>query len=258
MNNGRNTMKKVIVFTMSFMSTCVLFAGITVTPVRVEIPLAKGMACDGKYTVRNDYDVPIKVDISSRDWFVLPENRDIKVDQWLKLSPLELSLKPGESGDIHFLVTLSTKPVGSMVAMVSFVPVLEKDPGFNLMVSASMFVTVKGTEKTAWDFSGIKLSTYDGKLQAVTSVKNDGNVYLRPVGYATITAGKKEVAKLEFLEGRPVYPGMARDVLAKSDGVLTLKPGKYTALLQVECRGQMKEKSFKFKYKKSGEFEIIN
>jgi hypothetical protein len=244
--------KKIGIFVIFMLFTKFAFAGITITPVRVEAPLPPGGSYLGKYTVRNDYDVPIKVNVSARDWFVLPENRGIKIDDWLVLSPREISLKPGESGYVDYSVTISTKSVGALVGMVSFVPVLEKDQGFTLMVSAGIFIPVKGTEKIDWSFSDVKVASDRGKLQVSALVKNSGNIYLRPEGSVTIRSGKKAVQEIKLPEGRPVYPGRSREVIGSSDAIFKLEEGSYKASISIECYGQKKMKELKFIVDKAG------
>ncbi len=232
------------------------YAGLTVTPSRTEISLVPGGSFEGSMTVRNDNDVPANVFASVRDWFVLPENKGLTASDWLVIVDSEVYLKPAETRDIKYEVRLSTAAQGSLVAMMSFVPQIEGDQGgITLMVSVSVFVTAKGTEKIDWDVSDVKIDDQTGKLQFSAVVANNGNVHLRPVGNVVIYSKTEVVDSFNFSEGRPSYPGTPRSFVAvsKSD----IKPGKYIAKINLQCYGQMKEKEVKFKIDKKGVAQII-
>lgn len=233
-----------------------LQAGLTVTPSRVEVAAPPGGRFEGKYTVRNDYNTPAKIKVEFRDWFVLPENSGINISDWLSVSPLEFSLQPNESREVQYAVHLSTSARGVQVGMVSFIPQTGEEQGVTLMVSVSIFVTAKGTERIDWEIPDVKLAKASGKLQVTALVKNDGNVHLRPSGSVTILSGGKIAAQLDFLESRPVYPGLSRSILARSDGDAALLAGKYTALIDIKCYGQEKTKKINFNVKQSGELAI--
>jgi len=250
--DGIPVKKLLIACGMMFFSAA-LHAGLTIAPSRQDIVVPSSGTFQGVYSVRNDYDCPVRIAVDFRDWFVLPENKHIAISEWLSVSPRDFQLQPGESKEVGFSVHVPSSAQGLLVGMVSFIPQLEKETGVNLVVSAALFVTVGGTEKYEWDVSGLRLENRSGKLQASATVTNRGNVHLRPVGNISLLFKNKEALSLIFTEGRPVYPGGSRTIVAHGKDGETLAPGAYEAVVKLRSGEQQKEIKAKYKVKKSGE-----
>jgi P pilus assembly chaperone PapD len=247
-------MRKLIVVASILLSCAIAHAGLSVTPARQEIVVQPGDTCTGVYSVRNEYDTRANISVEFRDWFILGANKHHAISDWLKISPSQFTLLPGESKDVEYAVRLSTDAQGVSVGMISFIPQIENDPGVTLVISVSLFVTAAGTEKTDWQIEDIKIEQASGQMRFAGKIKNNGNVHVRPTGTARIVSGKREVAQLNFDEGRPVYPGTVRSIV--SSDVPALKKGKYTAIVSLSGNGQNKDKKITFKIAKSGEIAI--
>jgi uncharacterized membrane protein len=223
-----------------------------VTPSRTEISIPPDQSCEAKFIVTNEFNVPADIKVEAKNWFLLPDDQDVNISSWVTVLDNDLRLQPGESKEVRYQVKLSSNASGVRTAMVSFIPQTEEDQGLVLMISAAVFVTAAGTEKVNWDISDVKIEAAQDRIQVSGQVRNSGNVHLRPEGKVKIISKNKEVALLEFLEGRPVYPGKERSIVASSDGPVTLAPGKYTAIVTVKGAGEEKKSKIGFKVDRSG------
>jgi hypothetical protein len=230
-------------------------AGLLVEPARQEITLKPGGSFTGSYRVTNDLGKTTGIGVETRYWYVSKEEEEnVKVADWLTVTPSSFTFKPGESVDVRYTVKMSTFVTGTRVVMVTFVP--EGQEGVTLVVSVSLYVTIQGTQKIEWDFGNFTLTSYQGTAQFSTIVKNTGNVHVRPSGYVKVIKKKKEQV-LNILEGRPVYPGQTRQVIAQGKlKEIFPKRGKYKVKISLTSGDMTKEKTYDVQIKKTGEVII--
>lgn len=244
--------RTVLIIAVFLLSARAVFAGLAVSPARSEITIPAEGEYSGAYSVKNEYDIPMDVSVSFRDWFVSDENKGISVSQWLTFPTTNYHLAPGETAEVPYSVKAPKKAKGALVGMVSFVPE-EKEPGQVLVViSVSMYVTVAGTQKLKWELGDLKVDKAGDGLQFNVLVRNKGNVHVRPKGFIDLYRSGKPVGKFNFMESRPVYPGAARSVVAVTPEGLPLGPGDYKAKINVSYSGQSKKKEIKFRVDESG------
>ena len=238
---------------MLFCSFYPVYAGLSVNPERAEVVLKSRQSADLSYNVRNEFNVPIDVKIETKDWFVLPSNKEkgISVSKWLSVSTSAVHLGPGESREVRYKVTVPKKAEGVLVGMISFISASPEANGINLAISVPVYVTVAGTEKKGWTIDEPKFSLYNKKLQVSCPVKNDGNVHIRPAGLIEIKSGDKTVMILNFNQGRPVYPGLNRIYAASANS--EFKPGDYRVIVNISCGTETKVKEKQIKISESGE-----
>lgn len=247
-------MFKKLILLCSLIANCALaYAGLTINPSKAEIVVPPGQSYEAKFTVRNDYSSPTSVKVEAKNWFLLPDDKQVAVSSWLAVLDQELQLQPAESKEIRYQVTLSTDARGVRTGMVSFIPSTEEQQGLSLVISAAVFVTAAGTEKVDWKLVDAKITKWQDQVQVSAQVKNSGNIHIRPEGTVQILSKDKEVAILKFHEGRPIYPGAERTIVATMDKTVVLPKGKYSAVLTVNGAGQEKKQTIKFKVKQSGE-----
>ena len=219
--------------------------GISVSPSRQELVVDKGGVYEGTYTVTNETQYDTAVTVIPKDWFLLKENIGIATTDWLHLSAHELQLKAGETAELGYRIVIPRNAQGVLIAMVSFIT--PSSPGSNINVSqgVSTYVTVRGTEKKAWEIGDIHVELSSTSLRVSVPVADNGNVHIRPRGKVVVTDEHKlVVAKLDLPYGQPVYPGQSRSYEISYSG-LALKPGKYLVTAEISCDEQVKRKSVK-------------
>jgi len=232
-------------------------AGLIVSPTRQEVTLPPGGTFEGTYKVTNGFGRNYSLAVETRYWYATKEEeKNIPVTDWLQVTPSSFTFKPDETVDVKYKVKLSTAQTGMRAAMITFVPTGESQ-GVTLVVSVSIFVTVRGTEKISWDFSGLQVSNYQGSTQFSTIVRDNGNVHVRPTGYFKVISPKKKETVLEVLEGRPVYPGQSRQIVVHAGQKdIFPEPGKYKVKISLTGCGITKEKNYVARLSKTGELTI--
>src|SRR4051794_37683840 len=119
---------------------------LTVTPGRTQIRLSPGAGIKGTLTVTNETAQKVQVEISQKDWFVLPANEGKTITQWMKLKgPAYFWLKPGKTRTIDYKVTCPLDAQGELVGMVSFAYQPENPTMVTPMISVSVYVSAAGS-----------------------------------------------------------------------------------------------------------------
>jgi hypothetical protein len=253
-----------LAITFCLLSVNHLFAGITVEPVRQEIKVSPGKEAQGSYFMYNVGKERTRVTVAPRDWFVLEENRGINVDSWLRISPRELDLEPGERKEVKYEVAVPARAIGELVAMISFAPQAEEESTINVVFSVSLYVMIEGTEILKGEISKVDIRRWEREdssdLRLAVLVENRGNVHLRPKGKIVIEDIKgKEIKEVELTYGWPVYPGKNRAYFGDWKGA-GLKSGKYKAIATVDYGApeEILKKIVSFKVDKEGNIEMGN
>lgn len=243
--------KPVLLAVLMILAVPALWAGLKVTPARQDLTVNAGETYEGSYAVTNEYDEPIIAQTESRDWYQSPGSTKTPCSQWLALYPAEIPLKPGETGVFHYRVQMPATVTGTQFAMVSFAPLMEVEQSVSLVVSAALFVTVRGTEIFSWELLNPKIQRQDAIFQVSVSVKNSGNTHIRPKGQAVVMKNGKELFSFDLKEGRPVYPGGDRLIVGTTDVSRFTGKGKYSIIVNISGGGTTKSATIPFKLDKN-------
>lgn len=247
--------KSLLILTSILFLSSNLCAGLIVRPARTQISLEKANTFNGKYTIVNDNEATISVAITTEDWNNSPNNKDVHVNDWLKVDKKNIILKPMEEADIEYTVT-SADYEGSLSAMVSFTYRSPKATGINLMTSVPVYLTIKGTEIVEYNIEQINfIGSQRGSNPYIKySVKNDGNVPVRFIGKYKIMKGKKLVFENRIREQSPVYAGTVRGFMEEMP---VIEKGKYTLTISLDAYNKSIEKSCQFKANKNGDISLL-
>ncbi len=215
------------------------YAGIptvSVSPVTKTVTLSKGETKSGTFVVYNNSDKVLHVKVEPRHWHMVEENKDIPLEAWLEIAPLEFDIGPkGEKG-IEFNVTAPEDVTGELAAMIAFKPKPEEEQPINIVFSVSLYVIVLGTEKVDYNISDFKIWKFEDKkaLSIKLDLKNTGNVHLKPKTTVFIQdIFNKNLQKAVLRYGKPTYPGRVQDYHGAIYN-FRLKPGLYKAMIDVE------------------------
>lgn len=232
---------------------------LNVSPGRTEVRLDPGKSTKLVLAVVNDEPEKLSVQVSGKDWFVLPANQGYPVDKWLKIhGPLSFNLSPGESRNIKVTVTCPRGVEGELVGMVSFLYQTGQPSMVTPMISVSVYVAAAGTEKIAGEIKDMAVRLWRDQLQVAVSVKAAGNVHLRPTGQVVLVDAKgTEVARWPIPEGDPAYPGMERGYFAKIPSGFKLAPGRYTAKADLVYKGLEMKADQGFTVSPEGKIETV-
>lgn len=250
---------------LGFMGVAVLgtlvparLCALSITPGRTEIVTEPGKKMNSVITVMNDEKQPLQITMSSRDWFVYPANKDIRLKDWLTLhGPDVFVLKPGDSRKVKISVKTPKTAQGELVAMVSFRYITENAASMvTPMISVSVYDTVAGTEKLTGEIRALAIHAWQGKIQLGMSARATGNVHIRPAGSMKVfKATGEKVVDCSIDEGDPSYPGVERGYMCKPFP-LTLEPGDYKIQGDLHYRDIAMTKAQALTVSPKGEFTL--
>jgi hypothetical protein len=186
---------------------------LSVAPARTEIRLAPGAVAQAVITVTNPHPEAYDVELSEKPWFIYPDNKQIRVEDWLHLpGKKHFRLKPGKSRDVNITITCPKDAVGELMGMVSFTYVGDQPSMITPMISTAVYLDVTGTERNAGEVVALGAGTRNGKFQVGAQIKATGNVRLRPAGTVRLMNDQwQPVFVYTLVEGNPIFPGQVRD-----------------------------------------------
>lgn len=252
-------MKKIFALIIFFIATIAaqsVFA-LQVSPTYQMFLLKTGEKVNGELLLTNNDDVEINVEPGTKEWFTSTINKNLKPDDWLKISHDKFVLKAGESKKITFSVLAPKKATGELNAMLSFETKKKNSPNISFRLSVAIYATVKGTEKIQGQVGGVAVIPSSDTTVAVL-VQNPGNVHLRPRGFVEIRDAKDlPFANVEIDQGAPVFPGMERPF----QGIIRnfrIPPGQYVAhisMMDIDSTYKLPVVKKKFVVKETGQVE---
>lgn len=231
---------------------------LVITPARTEIHLAPGASTKAVLTVTNDDKVEVQVEVSKKDWFVLPANKALTVDKWLDVhGPSQFVLKPGKTRTVKVTVSCPKETDGELVGMVSFRYQTEHPSMVTPMISVSMYVIAVGHDKMEGSIKDIVVRRWQNTVVVTAAVQAGGNVHIRPSGRLIVTDSKgTELASLPIREGQPTYPGQEQLYGGQIPPNIQLPPGTYTAKADLGYQNLKFQGSRDFTILPSGELQM--
>jgi hypothetical protein len=246
----------IVLLTVMALAPRSVFA-LQVAPTYQMFALSAGEKIHGELTLTNNDDLDINVEPGTKEWFTSTINKNLKPDDWLKVSRDQFVLKAGESKRISFSVVAPKKAVGELNAMLSFETKKQNSPNISFRLSVAIYATIKGTEKVQGQVGGVAVIPSSDTTVAVL-VQNPGNVHLRPRGFVEIRDTKgQQVANVEIDQGAPVFPGMERPFEGRIRN-FRIPTGEYVAhisMMDIDTKYQMPLVKKKFVVKDAGKVE---
>ena len=215
-------------------------SAINVMPTRHVIKLEAGESKNGAHAVRNVTDMPQHIYVEPRYWHMSKENEDIPLESWLKIPVREFDLAPSEEIQVPYEVTAPQGAVGELVAMIAFRPEPREAQAVNVVFSVSLYLKIKGSEKTGHTIKDFKIWNYKDRKAIGTSVviENTGNVHLKPRTFVLIKNLRGELQQKATLAfGEPVYP-QKNQAYKGSIYNFQLRPGIYKAVIDISYTTQ--------------------
>lgn len=213
---------------------------LNVSPGRIEINVALSKSYEDVLAIKNTEERDLEIKLRIEDWFKAVEGNAKKIGtfEWLEISPLEFGLKEGETKEVKFKVAVPKKAKGELNGMI-FVEAKPKEIaegaiGINTSIGVPIYVMVKGTERFKAEIEELKVMK-GSPLELAITIKNSGNVHIRPTGVIEIF--NADLRKLKMDSHRftvplneynyPVLPKSSRILEIRSDN--KLEQGEYTA-----------------------------
>ena len=179
---------------------------ITIGPSRIEVSLHAGETGVADYYAQNETDRPIHVTVEPENWFKDAYSYgDLSAGDWIKLDIYEFDLQPKEIKKLELRVRIPPGISGELAGQIFFSSAVidesGEQAGVRSRLGAVLYVAVKGTEIIDAEIRNINVSRIivenKEKLNIEVTVKNKGNVHLRPTGKVFIS-GEKDKAPIEL------------------------------------------------------------
>ncbi len=237
---------------------CAYAFRMNIDPPRLEISVESGQEKGGYITVTNyDEENTIHVKVYINDLVYLPDGSNDflpegttpwTVADWLKIGPTEFDLPPAEQVKVRYVVEVPEGVRGGRygVAFFEVSPSLRELKGrtsaaINVRLGSIFLITVQGTEEYRAGIQDVRVGKpdRDGAFEIYCTVRNGGNVLIRPNGpVKIIDSSKTEIAEL-MLNGTKsgVLPGTSREFSVKYDGT-KLASGKYIVQVVLDYGGE--------------------
>lgn len=245
-----------LLFSLLFLASF-SYANLVIQPQRIESKVNPNVPIKGSYTVKNNYNGDITVDITAvmnTEWSY-KGNSNIPLDSWLKITPSRVHIKQGETRTVLFTIIPVENMQGSIVAQVTF-KVNPPNSFVNVLTTLPIHIIMNGTEKINYSIDSI---TIDEKTKKINfGVKNESNIIIKPVGKVDIYEGKKKIKSIGFSETLSTYPENINNYFV--DLPSELIGGKYKAEVSVSPLGYAHfikpvVKSLQFRIFKDGSIE---
>ncbi len=221
---------KHLIFLIIFVFLCLnrVFAGIGVDPVIVETLVRPGKTEKGIFTVVNNENNPIAVQVVLENWLKRKgyknELSNLKPEEWLKIKPCKFKIKPNSFKKIKYYIKIPKGLEGELVSMVFFAAEKKKGSFIQQRFGVCIYAGIKGAEDINCEILNTEVIKNKEKLRFSVKVKNTGNVHIRPVGKVLIMQKKNLIKEVKFREGFSIFPEKTRIYTQGAD----LPPGDYT------------------------------
>lgn len=229
----RNQTMKKIALSLVFLLGTVLCSALEVTPTYQVFRLKAGAKTTGTLTLTNSEDGELMVTPSVKDFYVLPENKGIKTEDWLRIEGGPFPLKTGESHTVMFTVHPPKKAKGEVAGNLHFATKGAKTGMVSLNLSLAVYAAIEGTQKPKLKIPAVAIQISSDTEVGFFAV-NEGNVHLRPRGYIQVFDDKDQLQmNVEINDGHPALPGKPRFY----KGLVTnfaLPAGQYRADINLE------------------------
>lgn len=266
-------MKKVLILVsmLWFLISPVAHA-VDIEPQRLEHSLDAGKTYSGSFKLKNPSDFSVDVFISTGQYRYISSQGTIpppegnaalpSCESWLEFDKKKYALDPGEFVDVKFLIKVPKESSGEYLCAALFdekralqeIKPKENTPNVQVRViprfSIPVYISIKNTEKIAAEIEDISTEPefQKGGLIFNITLKNTGNIHIRPLGTLTILNQKSEVVKnIPIGKTLPIFPGYKEIIPVLCP---KLPAGKYAAIATIEiAKEKILQKKIAFQIK---------
>lgn len=209
-------------------------AGLQVGPSRVVLEGRPGQSLKGSFAVRNDGEIPLRVDVEPEDW-AGGMHGERAAPNWISVRPSQFTIKPGQERKVRYKIRVPKGASGELRTQVFFTTHTEGSVGLRSRLGVIIYVAIEGSVLIEGDVTAVKLfykaSTPEiarpDRFEIVINIQNLGTVHVVPRGRAVIRTMKgRLVAKIDLPSGWGLLPNEQDAYHAIGHGV-HLRPGRY-------------------------------
>lgn len=201
-----------------------VLAAVSVSPVSMEGEVSVGKNTLPAITVTNtDEDKPVRIKAEVMGFGQTPRGTTIPIEDddspcsgvsLIKLSPEKFEVKPGESQKVKVTCTIPPEATGGKYATIVVGQVPESGVSMVGQVAVAVTLTISQSSLLrSGQIMGVDIhqEQLGEPLTFITTVRNQGNVHIRPIGEIIISQEGQEIGRAE-VEPHLILPGYARQL----------------------------------------------
>lgn len=226
-----------IIVLVVILSEGVLFAGLSVDPVTLEVIADKDNPIAGSFKVLNTGAKTVRIRVSPEKW----EGKDADIGTWVTFNPLEMQLGENEGKEVSYKITPPADASGELRCIVFFVAdeIGEQRSNVGIRFGVPIYAIVGGTTILDVEVSGVEIgyADKDNILSGTILVNNKSNIHIRPkINIEVFDSKDRFISSYELPYGQPAQAGQNRPFMFEQ--YLILNDGKYKMVVKVDY-GQM-------------------
>lgn len=208
-----------------------LYAGIGVSPIRVEIAAEIGKETVGTFAVTNTGEKSTNVSIDFEDWLGL----GVDPNTWIRFEAEKFSLEPKETKEVKYVINVPKDRTGEL-AIRMFFNGKEEGAMVGTGIGVHLYALIKGTERIDAEIKELNAEiTPEKDIKGWLVIENKGNVHIRPNTVISVLNTEGDVvSNFSVPYDIPVQAGKTNRY-SFSNKVLTLTPGKYRVVAKSDC-----------------------
>lgn len=210
----------------------IVFAGLGVDPVILEIVVSKNSENKGSFKVLNTSMNPVNIRVEPQE---LQEAVDFKIKDWLTLDPLEMKLEPNEQKEVSYKIIPPVESRGELRCMVFFIAdeIGERRSNIGIRFGVPIYAIIDMTIEFEVSISDIQIGYAENILSGKVYINNKSNVHIRPDVQINIFDSKDKLVKSFTLPyGQPAQVGQNRVFMFQQN--IVLSEGKYKLVAKVD------------------------
>jgi hypothetical protein len=184
----------------------------SIDPLRVEVEGKPREIIKGFYTIANVIDKDINVAVLPKEYYTLDENKRFGL-KWFKFKKNTFRINMNESIKIPYTINVPKNAQGFLMLLNSFGSQKLDENGtvqqemLHSVFSVPVYVMITGRQTVKAEIEKLEIAgSTAGGIGVMATVKNTGNVYVRPSGSIEIQQSQVSMGSIDIKENLPVFP----------------------------------------------------
>jgi len=237
---------KVWVVLFALLGATAAEAALSVSSSRVVLRTKPGQVRTGFFTLTNPGDTPVTVKVEPEDWSRGPSGTRQPVS-WLTVKPSSLTLRPGKSARVKYVIHVPKQASGELRTQVFFTTEQALGgPGsapLRSRLGTILYVTIQGTEQVQAEIQEVHWAytastpgiAKPDRFEVTVTIVNRGNVHIVPEGRSLLQDHQGHTLyTLPLISGWGLLPNEPDTYHAVLHGVY-LSAGRYQLLTELQC-----------------------
>lgn len=220
--------KMILIFSIVFLFTSLSWAKFKLGPSYYELSLKSGESVEKEIFIENADAEQMELMLLIEPFLNSTNNKKVLPDQWLTIDKSSIIVKGKTQKLLKFKVTCPKDLKGEVSAKLGFIE--KGTAGAMVHTELSSFIYLIALDNS---IIGAEISKFQGQktkednIKFDITIKNTGNIHIRPKGTLQILNDKNQlIQKIELPESSPIFENKEYKLVSKDD-VKKLADGQY-------------------------------